>query len=334
MVRLGWLLGLACFAHAAVAHDASHGAHTGSQAPVGVMGDHLHKAGDWMLSYRFMRMDMEGSRDGTDRISTQDVFDRGYMMAPTSMTMEMHMVGLMYAPSDRVTLMGMLPYVHTEMDGVTRMGVPFTARAEGVSDIKLTSLIGLFHRPGLRVHVNLGVSLPTGSIDERDDTPAAANAKLPYPMQLGSGTYDLLLGATFGGRSERWSWGAQGLATVRTGENDNHYRLGNRYETSVWVSRAFRAGPSGSVRIHYQDWDDVHGADPDLNPVMSPSADPGLRAGRRADLLLGANFYGNNGVFKGQRLAFEVGVPVYQDIDGPQLETDLIYTLGWQYGFK
>ena len=30
-------------------------------APISVMGDHLHKKGEFMLSYRFMQMRMEGN---------------------------------------------------------------------------------------------------------------------------------------------------------------------------------------------------------------------------------------------------------------------------------
>ena len=51
-----------------------------------------------------------------------------------------------------------------------------------------------------KFHLNLGVSLLTGSTDERDDTPALANALLPYTMQLGSGTFDVLTGATYNAR--------------------------------------------------------------------------------------------------------------------------------------
>jgi hypothetical protein len=29
-------------------------------------------------------------------------------------------------------------------------------------------------------------------------------------------------------------------------------------------------------------------------------------------------------------LAAEVGVPVYQDLNGPQLETDWTFSIGWQ----
>lgn len=334
MLRSVAALGLLSLSCSVFGHEGWDGARPDSHAPIGVMGDHIHKAGEWMLSYRYMHMDMQGNRDGTDRMSTQDVFARGYMVAPTSMTMDMHMFGVMYAPTDRVTLMAMAPYLRTEMDHVTRMGTRFTTRAEGFGDIRLTGLIGVLEQPGRRIHLNLGVSLPTGSIDERDDTPAARNAKLPYPMQLGSGTYDLLVGATYSGQASHWSWGAQALATVRTGENDNHYRLGNRFDSSVWLARVLTPSNSASLRVAYQDWRDIHGADPDLNPMMVPTADPTLRAGRRADLLLGWNFNGKAGLFKGQRLALEIGVPVYQQLDGPHLETDLSYTLGWQYAFK
>ena len=36
-------------------------------------------------------------------------------------------------------------------------------------------------------------------------------------------------------------------------------------------------------------------------------------------------------VIKGQRLAVEFGLPLYHGLDGPQLETDWILWLGWQY---
>ncbi len=43
-------------------------------APIGVMGDHMHHKGEWMLSYRYMHMDMEGNRIGTDeRVATRSL---------------------------------------------------------------------------------------------------------------------------------------------------------------------------------------------------------------------------------------------------------------------
>ena len=37
-----------------------------SHAPIGVMGDHGHKTGEVMLSYRFMAMDMQGLQTRLD----------------------------------------------------------------------------------------------------------------------------------------------------------------------------------------------------------------------------------------------------------------------------
>jgi len=62
-----------------------------------------------------------------------------------------------------------------------------------------------------------------------------------------------------------------------------------------------------------------------------PTKDPNLRGGTRVDALIGINFVTPG--LKYLRLAAEAGAPVYQDLDGPQLETDLVFTLGAQYTF-
>ena len=76
-----------------------------SHAPIGVMGDHMHEAGHWMLSYRYMRMRMKGNRDGNHDLSIDEVFALpvNYAAVPTDMDMEMHMFGVMYAPTDWLT---------------------------------------------------------------------------------------------------------------------------------------------------------------------------------------------------------------------------------------
>ena len=58
-----------------------------SHAPIGVMGDHGHKTGEVMLSYRFMTMDMQGLQSGTTTVETAEVL-KDFMMAPTTMQMQ------------------------------------------------------------------------------------------------------------------------------------------------------------------------------------------------------------------------------------------------------
>ena len=54
--------------------------------------------------------------DGTTDLSSQDIFNLGFPVAPTSMTMEMHMLGLMYGLTEKLTLSLMGNYMENEMD--------------------------------------------------------------------------------------------------------------------------------------------------------------------------------------------------------------------------
>jgi len=67
--------------------------------------------------------------------------------------------------------------------------------------------------------------------------------------------------------------------------------------------------------------------------MMVPTADPGRRAGERLDVLGGINFMMPGGMLSGVRVALEVGLPVYESLDGPGLETDWTTTAGVQYAF-
>lgn len=99
-----------------------------AKEPIGVMGAHSHHEDGWMLSYRFMRMDMEANRDGTGSVSTPLP---GFMVSPLKMTMDMHMLGGMYGVSDELTLMLMLPILDISMDHRVNMnGVEFITEAD------------------------------------------------------------------------------------------------------------------------------------------------------------------------------------------------------------
>ncbi len=83
-----------------------------------------------------------------------------------------------------------------------------------------------------------------------------------------------------------------------------------------------------SARIEWFDRGDVDGIDP---RIMAPvqTADPDRIGARRTDLAFGVNFSGPGG----HRLGFEYSVPIDQDLDGPQLETDEQLTFGYQLSF-
>jgi len=301
---------------------------------IDVLGTHTHLADEWMFGYNFMFMEMNGNRTGTKRVSKNEVLNN-FVVSPLRMSMEMHMLMLMYAPSDDLTLMVMAPFIKKEMDHETRTGVRFTTNSAGIGDIELKSIYTFYGEPDSlhRFLFTGGFSLPTGSVNKRDvlANPAQGQQKLPYPMQLGSGTVDFLPGLTYLGETENWAWGAEWMGTVRLGRNSESYRLGNRYDFSTWGTWKWMDSVAPFVKMNLKIWENIDGSDPELNPATVPTADPNLRGGERIDLNLGINIYQSKGKYKGHRFAIEAGAPIYQSLDGPQLETDFLFSAGWSY---
>ncbi|MEO1041197.1 MAG: transporter [Pseudomonadota bacterium] len=340
---------------AAFAHD---GPHAADHAPIGVMADHRHGKGELMFSYRFMRMDMQGSRDGTDQLSLQEIAttvpNRFFgtpgqpptlRVVPLEMIMDMHMVGAMVGVTDRVTLMAMGSYLTNRMDHVTfqggmgtsRLG-DFTTESQGFGDTTVTAIVGLDRGQSetREFNVNLGASLPTGSITETDTvfTPMGMtpNLRLPYPMQLGSGTFDLKPGFTYRDRGGSLTWGAQTTATLRTGENDEGYTLGDRYEGTAWLGYVFDHAAAGFLRLKAVSQGTIDGLDLEIvAPVQT--ADPDNQGGDTVEVFVGLNLAGQEGRLRGHRFSVEAGFPLYRDLNGPQLETDFTLTVGWQKSF-
>lgn len=309
-------------------------------APIGVMGDHNHKQGEWMAAYRYSHMSMKGTKSGTNDVSAAQVLNN-FMVAPLSMDMDMHMFGLMYGVSDSMTIMAMVPYMIKSMKTLDHNGVYASMHTEGLGDIKLTSIYTLFDsgldkdigRVKHKLMLNFGASLPTGSIDLRGTTHSGLNKKFAYPMQLGSGTVDPMIGLTYINKYRVWSWGVQTGAVLRFGENSEGYRLGNEYNATSWIARNLNDNIAASLRLNGKSWGDIHGRDSELNPAMSPSARTDLRGGERVDMLAGINLYQTEGALAKNRLAIEFGLPVYQRLDGPQMAEEYSVTLGWQLAF-
>jgi hypothetical protein len=323
------LICAATMPNSAIAHE-EHGVRADAHAPIGVMRDHVHGQGEVMLSYRYQYMHMDGNRDGDSSVSTQDVLD-DFMVAPTSMPMHMHMVGAMYGLTDNLTIGAMTGFMEKEMDHVRRNGTQFDEDNQGITDTKVNGLYEFYNDGKHRLQFNAGISLPTGSINDRKSN----GTIFAYPMQMGSGTYDLLPGISYSGLSENWSWGSQANSVVRLGRNDRGYTLGNRYQLTAWGARNINDALSVSLRLDGHAWENIDGRERELQGpnFMAPPPNPDLQGGERLEALVGLNFIVPKGPLKGNRLAAEFGAPIYERLDGPRLETDYTVTLGWQYAF-
>lgn len=342
---------LACLislAPAAAQADQASALRADSHAPIGVMADHTHSKGEWMISYRYMHMAMEENRLAREDITPEEIVSTqgnpnapppNLRVVPLEMTMQMHMLGAMYAPGDKVTLMVMIPHVALTMDhltfqggmGTNRLG-EFTTESSGIGDVRLGGLFSLPSAPGSRFHVTAGLSLPTGAIDDADEVLTPMNTRptlrLPYPMQVGSGTVDFLNGATYAADAGHWGYGVQYAGTWRLGRNDEGWSRGDVHALTGWGSYLWTSGLSTSLRLAAAHSGSIDGRDPQIGaPVQT--ADPDRQGGWRADIGVGLNLAWAGG----HRFALEFSRPVFQDLNGPQLKTDASLTGGYQLSF-
>ena len=327
-----------------------------SHAPIGVMGDHLHAKGEFMLSYRWMSMQMSGNLSGSDDISSETIattipnmFSSMAGMPPTlrvvpsDMQMNMHMIGAMFAPTDGLTLMLMGMFIQKEMDlmtyqggmGTTELG-SFSTHTSGLGDVKLTALIRLLKTENRSLHLNAGLNVPLGSITETGTVLTPMNmsptVRVPYPMQLGSGSWDFLQGITYSSKMDKVSWGGQLNSTLRLADNAEDYRFGNAFNATAWAAYELAKWISGSLRSEFSSLGQIKGMDANIMlPVQT--AHPAFQGGKRLDVGIGANLIGQSGFVQNHRLALEYTLPVYQNLNGPQMKVSSGLTIGWQYAF-
>ncbi len=343
------------------AHSEIHG-HYGisrpdDHAPISIGSSHTHNTGEWMIHYRYMNMEMDGMRKGGSGVSFGDVFAGGpYAVTPTSMTHEMHMLGLMYAVTDRVTLMAMGNYQSLAMDHLISPTAPpplvaanngqrtFTTKTEGFGDTKLTAIISIFEERGMQLMTGMGVSLPTGSITEKDERPVPGqplrDRVLPASMQLGSGTFDWHPSLTWVHQFDKFSYGSQVSGVVRFYDNHEGYQLGNEFAANIWGQYNLADWVSLNGGFGYRWVGDLEGRQ-DRVGQFTPV--PGLRTiptawgenygFQQVDAMMGINFLMPRGFFRNHRIAIDARLPVYRHHSGYRLETDYTVTVGWEWAF-
>ena len=293
----------------------------------------------WHLTYRYQQSSFKDYKDKSTKRSIKDVMfvpgleqrtAKNFPIVPKKITQEVHAFVLAYNVSDTTTLSTVVPFVYQGTDHVS--SVPgysqFMIRSKGMGDIVVLASQLITQYEDSRLDMSLGVSFPTGSIDERGDTPrAAGNQQLPYSMQSGSGTYDFPISGMYSQQSRALNWGVELAAKIRTGRNDRNYRLGHRFSASSWVQFRSLDWVEPSIKLAYQYWGRISGADRDLQvpgPFVFPSpvTNPNLYGGQQVDLVVAFKFP----LTSKNTIELEVGRPVYQTLNGPQSSEE--YQLG------
>ena len=133
------------------------------------------------------------------------------------------------------------------------------------------------------------------------------------------------------------------MATLHLGDNSNDYSLGDSLKLNTWLQRAL--GPAATwVRLSYSNTASINGHDDaiqksldDRNSMMAmtrymapamPDANPDNYGGQKIDSFIGLSL-----PVGPLSLGVEIGLPLYQNLNGLQMKNDWYLSAGLQAMF-
>ncbi len=305
-----------------------------SRGPAGVVMDKLYQKGDFSVAYRFNHLNEEDYYLGTSQVGVVELL-REFPTVALNTNRWRHELEFSLGMSDNVSLLATVPFMFSRSDNLTDDLVFYQTESEGLGDIKAAMLLGLHNERSIRSHLSVGVSFPTGSVDQTSPTPftGGSEQQLPYTMQNGTGTFDVTPGATVQAQNELGTVGFQALFTVRMGTNDRDYKYGNEFKGNIWGAVKATNAVSVSMRFQYSHVADLKGQDLALDPFFEPGANPLFQSGTRVDLPLGMNVAFPDGPLAGQRLTAEYVIPVHHNLNGIQQGANWGLQFRWEAVF-
>jgi hypothetical protein len=319
---------------------------------------HLPKPGEFVAGINFHHHKFDGLLDGDNSISSAEavatapnIFFGAPGQPPTLRVVPKRAEAYVaypfinYTVDENFSLVALAQYLDQETvletfngPGTASIGTS-TVTAKGLGDIKF----GVLYTPyksyndkGVRKHnfiIDAVLSAPTGDIEQDDYilTPAGTRMKsrLAYGMQLGSGTWDALLGLAYWGKEDKWGWGAQYLATIPLeNENDEGWRYGDKHELTTWLSYEWKPTLVSSLRLRHETQDEIEGMDPKIfGPGLG--ANPDNYGGTKTELAIGVNWMYS----PGHNLSMEYSEPVSQNRNGVQADHEQSLMFSWRNVF-
>lgn len=303
--------------------------------PSGIMCGDVHDKNQWMLSYRMMRMRMDGVMSGNQRLSEAEQLVR-YQAASVYMDMDMHMFMLMYGVTNRFTFMAMAHYNSNYMKMRMTMGTVVHGHAmqtSGMGDTKLYAMYKYRSKQTGKWIAALGLSVPTGStrISGNATHVMYPSSRFPYAMQLGTGTWDILPVLTYLYQRTPWNTGIQMQATIRTGFTKLGYRWGNELQLNAWLARKVLPFLSGSLRTEVTYAESVKGRDRNLDITKEVASNPDNYGGSRGVVHPGILVQFRKPLLRSFRWSAEYGLLVFENRFGWQMPTT--YTFNFSISF-
>jgi len=324
--------------------------------PAGLFGIYAFpEKGQGVAGINFQHYEFDGLISGTDSISAREAVatmpnyfygnpkqPKTLRVVPKSAKADVMFPFANFAINDYMALVALAPLIRKETkletffgpDPTRSLGTN-TVKSSGLGDVKVGAIFRAFNGENNKHNliIDAVLSLPTGSITKKDTQLTPFNtkkkARLAYGMQLGSGTMDAVVGASYWGKDDLWGWGAQYLGTLPLeSENSEGWRYGDKHEVTTWLSYEWDPTLVTSVRLRGENQDEIHGFDPKIyGPGLG--ANPENYGGDKVEFSIGVNWM----VATANNISLEFSKPVYQDRNGVQPDHDYSLFFSWRTGF-
>ena len=291
--------------------------------------------GAWQLSLRADIASADGLRDGREELDQAALSASGYSRFTSDLDRRELTLRLAHGVAG-CTLFAALPVAEIRRKGNDAPATPFDEKVQALGDLEFG--LTKHYRRGKRdaLLASVALSLPTGGFDEDG---------VPYPLQVGGGTFDLWGAAAWIRRGKALRYGLALRGRVPLNENDQGWARSRSLVTDLWVARSLNSRLWGRLGLRNTSFGDIYGRDPDLDPSADPLADPKRQGGSRTDLLAGFSWLaspgkdpvpaapGSSHAGGDLRLEFEFGLPIDEWLDGPGPSNEYTLSVGLRYGF-
>ena len=315
--------------------------------PLAVFGDNMPEPGRATLSIIPTFANNSHSLIGTRGVSSQQIvtltpwywnpFASLLRVVPQNQFIEAQTVTLAYGFAKNFSIVLATGLIEKHSDLMTFYGssnlIPRGMSFPGTDSLQdsSASIIWRAYEDSIhRIKINLGMSFPTGSTYNQGGALLQTNGtynigRAFYGMQSGTGTFDALPGIMYAGAIAPYSWGVSYRARLPLAVNNEGYMWGNYQEFNLWGGYTWLPGVTTTARINFNIQSPIDGKDYWMAGRLQ-SANPNFYGGKRIEMFAGADIDGKLFGVPGFSIGVEGGVPVYQNLNGPQLSKN------WQAG--
>lgn len=316
-------------------------------SPIGVYIADMPSPGSLALSIAPLFAGSNGIMVGNNRISPSTValttpwfFNPAYpdRVAPLYRTSSYQTGKIHYGITEKLSLAATASIIENVVGEQVYLGssgaIPFTTPSfstYGFSDLTTTLVYKIYEDEVNRLQVNIGAAYPVGLNTATATLPTSngtwITGRVNYALQPSANTFDFMPGLLYGGNIGSYSWGIAYRGRIPLTSNPQGWRYGNTHEFHAWLSYELMNGVQPTFRLQNTLEGRVNGFDLYIN-AKAPGSNPNSNGGERIETFGGAILSGKLIGINPFSLAVEAGVPVYQNLNGPQMQKN------WQAGIQ